>query len=185
VGEVSHTASIEAIGAFASDESLVLPAPPSYTARIGVAESAEVGLHLSHLTSLGADFKWNPIRSEVFDLALDPGFNVGYLISDAGSAFTYYAQLPVLMDLNFSPNVTMVLSPGMAIYGATGESEGDFAYVDPEPLFRGGLGFDFRTSKKFAVHPEVTILLPFEEGYATIFLGGVGFSFGTLADFGG
>ncbi|HEY3498444.1 MAG TPA: hypothetical protein VGK73_27310 [Polyangiaceae bacterium] len=176
--------SIETIGVFNSGESVVLPAPPSYTARIGLSDSSEIGLHFSHMTSLGADFKWNPIKGEVFDLALDPGGNVGFIASSAGSAFLYYAQLPVLLDFNFSESVTMVLSPGMGIYGATGGTNADFAYSDTAPLFRGGVGFDFRTSKKFAVHPEVSILIPFKEGYGTIFLGGIGFNFGTLPDFG-
>src|SRR5262245_40009802 len=127
-GEVEHTVSIETIGVFNSGDSVVLPAPPSYTARIGLSDSAEVGLHFSHLTSLGADFKWNPIKSEVFDLAIDPGGNVGYIGSSEGSAFLYYLQFPILMDLNFSESVSMVLSPGMALYGATGGTDADFAY---------------------------------------------------------
>jgi len=185
VGQVEHTIAIETIGAFEGGASAIAPELPSYTARIGVADSAEVGLHLSHLTSLGVDFKWNPIKSQVFDLALDPGGNVGYIAGGGESVFIYYVQLPILMDLNFSESVTMVLAPGVAMYGGTGVSDSEYAYSDATPLFRGGVGFDFRTSKKFAVHPEFTVMIPFQENYATIFLAGVGFKFGSLADFGG
>jgi hypothetical protein len=184
-GEVSHSVSIETIGIFNDVGNQVAPTPPSYTARIGVSDSAEVGLHLSHLTSLGADFKWNPVRGEVFDFAIDPGGNFGYVAGGGSSAFIYYAQLPLLFDLNFSESVTMVLSPGMAIYGTTATVDSDFTYGDAEPLIRAGFGFDFRTSKKFAVHPDVTLLIPLDSAYGTIFLGGVGFNFGSLPDFGG
>jgi hypothetical protein len=194
VGEVSHSLSIETIGYFPSDEAVpdegetevyntILPTPPSYTARIGVAEQAEVGLHFSHLSSIGADFKWNPVRSEAFDLAIDPGGNFGFIAGGGSSAFLYYLQLPVLLDLNLSPSTSIVFSPGMAYYGATGSVDSDFA-SDGVVLARVGLGFDFRTSKKFAVHPEVTVMLPLEDEFGMMFLGGIGFNFGSLPDFG-
>jgi hypothetical protein len=189
VGKVEHTISVEALGANAGDDSVVVPVPPSYTARIGLADRLELGLHASHMTSLGADLKWNPVRSEAFDLAFDPGGQFFYILSSNGNVFIYYLHAPFLLGFNLSPAVSIVVTPGISMVGASASVSGNSSTTTGTTsgtgfMGRGGIGFDFRTSKKFALHPEVTVLMPFDtKGY--IFLAGLGFNFGTLPDYGG
>jgi len=52
---------------------------------------------------------------------------------------------------------------------------------------RPGLGFDFRISDGFALHPEVTYLRTLksaDENWSSIFEFGVGFNFGSLPKYG-
>ena len=182
VGEVSHSLSIETIGEYGVDNT-VAPTPPSYQARVGVAERADIGLHFSHFSSIGVDFKYNPVRSEVFDFAVDPMAQGVYVPSE--QMFVGYLQLPLLFDLNLSETTSIVLSPGISYYATKGVPSGtEFTYPTSLPLFRAGIGFDFRTSKRFALHPDFTFLFPFEDRYAVMFLAGIGLNFGALPDFG-
>ena len=187
-GQVQHTVSIEAIGGFDDEDSIVLPALPSYTARIGLADRLELGVHLSHLSSLGADFKWNPVRSEAFDLAIDPGAQAFYIVGD-NSLVIYYLHLPLLLGFNLSKNASLVLTPGVSMIGVGGSFEDDhddnvlYGASDTAWLGRLGLGFDIRASKKFSVQPEVTFLKSFESESGVLFLAGVGFKFGAQPEY--
>lgn len=185
-GKVQHTVSMEAIGAFNGEDSIVLPTLPSYTARIGLADKLELGLHFSHLSSIGADFKWNPVRTEGFDLAIDPGAQVFYIVSDE-SLVIYYLHLPLLLGLNVSENVSLVLTPGVSMLGVSGsiDTSDDNVYggSDSAWLARAGIGVDIRSSEKFSVQPEVTFLKSFESGGGVVFLGGVGFKFGAQPEY--
>lgn len=181
-GQVQHTVSVEAVGAFNEDDSVMLPTLPSYTARVGIADRLELGFHFSHLSSLGADFKWNPVQSEAFDLALDPGAQVFYIVGDT-SLVIYYLHFPLLLGFNLSEGATLVLTPGVSLLGVGGsiETDGDNNYYggsDSAWLMRGGIGLDVRASEKFSVQPEVTFLKSFESGGGIVFLAGVGFKFG-------
>lgn len=190
-GHVEHTIAVETIGAFANGDSLVSPVPPSYTARVGLADRVELGLHLSHMSSLGADFKWNPLRSEVFDLAIDPGFQGFYIATGDASAFIYYLHAPLLLGFNLGSSTTIVLTPGVTLLGGAASVSGNSstyngASTSSTTLFgRLGFGVDFRFSQKFALEPEVTFLKSFESGGGTVMLAGLGFKFGTQPEYGG
>ena len=184
-GEVQHSLSVEAIGVVGGGESAVAPTPPSYTARIGVADRFDVGLHLSHMTSLGADLKWNPVRSPGFDFAIDPGGQVFFIAASTGSVFIYYLHAPLLLGINASESTTIVLAPGISMVGASASTDSTFSgssASDTAFMARAGIGIDIRTSKKFAIHPETTFLIPFE-GTGVIFLAGVGFNFGAMPNY--
>jgi hypothetical protein len=166
-------------------------APPTYTLRLGVADTVDVGFRAANLSSLGADVKWNFAKSEFFDAAIDPGaqwLNVGFDV--------VHLHAPVLIGFNFSEAVSLVLSPGV-MYGVssfdTGEDDLDNELnelLGADGLYgRLGVGFDFRFTKRFAVHPEVTFLRSFSqdddtqlEGALT-YMFGIGFNFGNLPDF--
>jgi hypothetical protein len=186
-GKVQHTVSVEAIGAFAEDDSVVLPTLPSYTARIGLADRLELGVHFSHLSSIGADFKWNPVRTDGFDLAIDPGAQAFYFVTGDASVVIYYLHLPVLLGFNVADNVSLVLTPGVSMLGVGGtiDSGDDELYggSDSAWLARAGFGVDIRASEKFSVQPEVTFLKSFESGGGVVFLGGVGFKFGAQPEY--
>ena len=49
---------------------------------------------------------------------------------------------------------------------------------------RFGIGFDFRLSPPFALHPEVTAMRSFGDDPDLIYMAGFGFSFGHLPSFG-
>jgi hypothetical protein len=51
-------------------------------------------------------------------------------------------------------------------------------------MLRPGLGFNFRLSPRFALHPEITFLKPLEENSGLIYNFGLGFNFGNLPVFG-
>lgn len=185
-GKVQHTVSMEVVGGFDEDDSVLLPTLPSYTARIGLADQLELGLHFSHLSSIGADFKWNPVRTDGFDLAIDPGAQIFYILGDSSLAI-YYLHLPLLLGLNVGENVSLVLTPGVSMIGVSGniDASDDNVYgaSDSAWLARGGFGVDIRSSEKFSVQPEVTLLKSFESGGGVVFLGGVGFKFGAQPEY--
>jgi hypothetical protein len=186
-GKVQHTVSMEAIGAFDEDDSVVLPTLPSYTARIGLADRLELGAHFSHLSSIGVDLKWNPVRSDGFDLAIDPGAQAFYIASSDASLVIYYLHLPLLLGFNVSETVSLVLTPGISMVGVGGDIDEDddqlYGASDTAWLGRAGFGIDIRASEKFSVQPEVTFLKSFEDGGGVVFLGGVGFKFGAQPEY--
>ena len=54
-------------------------------------------------------------------------------------------------------------------------------------IFRGGLGFNFRISPKFAMHPEITMLQflnKSDEPDVRLFIFGLGFNIGALPKYG-
>ena len=180
-GEVQHTVTVETIGISTSGGDLFLPTVPSYTARIGLADRMELGVHLSHLSSLGADFKWNPVRTDSFDLAIDPGAQIFYFFADGGFA-VYYLRLPLVLGFNVSKEVSLVLTPGIEMVGIgdaiTDQDDNRYGASDSTLLARAGFGVDIRASEKFSVQPEATILKSFEGGGGIVYLAGVGFKFG-------
>jgi hypothetical protein len=186
---VQHTISAEAIGIVGGGEEAFAPVPPSYTARIGAADRFDVGIHLSHFSSIGLDLKWNPVRSETFDLAIDPGAQGFYVASSGGSVFIWYLHAPLILGINPTPTTTIVFTPGVSVVGASASADtGTFSGSDSDSalLARGGIGVNFHGSKKFAVQPEVTFLIPVESGGngGALFLAGVGFLIGAQPEYG-
>lgn len=205
-GKISHSVAAEWLGwtfeedalqqAGATDEptsvsgSVVVPL--TYTLRLGLADDMDVGFRAANTSALGFDFKYNFLRSESFDVAIDPGvqwLNVGFNV--------FHLHAPVLLGVNLSPHMTIVATPGI-MYGVTSVSSGD-EELDSElnqvlsaaGLYgRLGVGIDFRFSQKFAIHPEITFLRGFQKDEdstienAMTYMFGIGFNFGNLPDFG-
>jgi hypothetical protein len=204
VGRVQHTLAAEGIGlkfdqpVTRSDGSTgtrsdgaTLPNFPSYQLRVGVADEVDIGVKVLNMSAIGADVKWNFIKGDTFDMAAVPGFQVlHYSVSDVG--FTqFYGNLPLLFGINVSDAVTIVPSAGVTYSlssGSASDNDGNSAAFSEGGLWlRGGIGFNFRISPKFAMHPEITFLknMPGDnEVDALLYIFGLGFNFGALPVYG-
>jgi hypothetical protein len=201
-GNISHSIAAEAWGfsiptsaANSSNETLsaTFPTFPTYTLRIGIGDSAEIGVRVANMSSLGSDFKLNFLRSSVLDLAIDPAFQVFELsVSDNNgtdsSLRIAYLHLPLLIGLNLSRTVTLVLAPGVTWGFASGsttssDSGTDQASATIGALGRLGIGADFRLRPGFALHPEVTVLRTFHSDATALYMFGLGFNFGAMPSY--
>jgi hypothetical protein len=201
-GRVSHSIAAEGIGLRTTTSegsaSASFPTFPSYAARIGLADRWELGVRLTNLSSVGADAKYNPVRTEFFDLALDPGAQVFWMSSgsstsddgtQAESIFIGYLHAPLLVGFNMGDSVSLVLSPGASVALVSGsfetsEDAQDAAFTRGGFFGRVGAGFDFRLLDNFALHPEVTFLDDFRNDSTVVYVFGLGFNFGALPRFG-
>jgi hypothetical protein len=214
VGKIQHTIAAEGIGlswdvpvtrtttdaagnptTTTSKESFstTLPNFPTYQMRIGVADQLDVGVKLLNMSSIGADVKWNFIKSDAFDMATVPGFQVVHFsVNDAG--FTqFYGNLPLLFGINVGDSVTFVPSAGVTYSFSSGELAGgndsnSASFSEGGLWLRGGIGINFRISPKFAMHPEVTFLKNIadeNEVDTLLYIFGLGFNFGNLPVYGG
>jgi hypothetical protein len=202
VGKVQHTVAAEGVR-FAVDntknggenDSATLPNVPTYQLRVGVLDTLDIGARLANLTSLGVDVKWNFIKSEAFDLAFDPGFQIFHLSTSSnnstGSYTQMYGHVPLIFGINVADSVSIVPTAGIT-YGSSsatannGDGASAAASIDGL-MFRGGLGFNFRVSPKFAIHPEVTYLKYLnktEDPSISWVIFGLGFNFGNLPQYG-
>ena len=202
-GKISHSVAAEAIGfkvhknatsvSPATDDSLTIPTFPTYTLRVGVADTVDIGARIANMSSLGADVKWNFIKSDVFDMAIDPGFQFFHLSTSSGGADSSFNELylnaPLMFGINVSDAVSIVPTLGIT-YGWASASVNttdtrDSASANTGVLFRPGLGFDFRIGQKFAIHPEITFLKTLKSDPSTlIYVFGIGFNFGNLPHYG-
>lgn len=204
-GKVSHSVAVEGFGVTGTttstttttdpdtgetrtttekkDVGLFLPNLPSYQLRVGVAEKFDIGLHLYNLTSLGADFKWNPIRG-IFDLAVDPGFQYFYASNADESVHVLYMHAPLMLAVNPTDWLSVVLTPGV-VYGlASADISGEDSVSNATGLLiRAGLGVQFRITDRFAIHPEFTMMKSLEDSNATLYNFGIGFNFGALPSY--
>jgi hypothetical protein len=169
-----------------------IPTFPTYTLRIGLGDKAEIGARIANMSSLGADFKFNFIRSPMFDLAIDPGAQVFSLGStntanESASVRVVYLHAPVMAGINLARSFSLVLSPGVTygiVSGTVSTTDGqDSASATTGVLGRFGVGFNIRVSPGFAVHPEVTFLRTFKSEATMLYMVGVGFNFGTLPNY--
>jgi hypothetical protein len=169
------------------EQSLTFPTFPTYQLRVGVGDRVDIGARIANLSSFGADVKWNFLKSQGFDMAIDPGLQAFYIASSGGSAFIGYAHLPLLLGFNLSDDVTLVASPGAVVSFASGSSnddDGRSALSSTAGIWaRFGLGLNIRTSKKFALHPEITGMRAFTDESTMLILFGIGFNFGNLPDY--
>jgi hypothetical protein len=201
---VQHTLAVEGIG-ISFDQKVpdgnggtrtrsdggTAPNFPSYQLRIGVADEVDVGVKVLNMTSIGADVKWNFIKGDTFDMAVVPGFQA-FHASVNGSGFTqFWGNLPLLFGINVSDSVTIVPAAGVTYAlssGSVTDSDDNSAAFSEGGLWvRGGLGFNFRISPKFAMHPEITFLknMPGDnEVDALLYVFGLGFNFGALPVYG-
>lgn len=197
VGKISHTIAAEGISYSVDDTkhgglagNATVPTLPTYQLRIGALDTLDIGARISNLSSFGADVKWNFIKSDVFDMAIDPGFQLLHA-STGGVAYTEsYVHAPLILGINAADTVTIVPTVGVT-YGfssATVSGDGASAAASIDGLmFRGGLGFNFRISPKFAMQPEVTYLKwlnKAEDPDISWVVFGLGFNFGNLPTYG-
>ncbi|MEO6576151.1 MAG: outer membrane beta-barrel protein [Polyangiaceae bacterium] len=198
-GKVAHTVALEAIGVSyknpvvaqngtvtTESKTVFLPTLPTYQLRLGVADNVDLGFRVSNLSSLGADGKFNFLKSKSFDLALDPGFQWMNILG----LNLFYFHLPLLAGINFSKSVSLVLSPGVLYALAAGTynntSSGNSAstgYAAGGFLGRMGVGLNIRFSKGFAMQPEFTVMHAFNDLASNVFSAGLGFNFGNLPNF--
>ncbi len=161
------------------------------------AEVAELGIegHPALASSLGTDVKWNFVKTDVFDMAVDPGIQASYYDScstDGGSHGQVYGNLPLLFGINASDSVSVVPTAGVS-YGCTSRvslfgTSASGAALMRGLMIRAGLGLDFRVTPKFGLHPEVTYLKYVgsdSKPAISWVVVGVGFSFGALPHPGG
>ena len=142
----------------------------------------------AHRAASQADLKLNFVKSEYFDAAIDPGFQWFNMTVGAGdtreTVNVVYLHTPFLLGINFDESVSMVLTPGAMIgilsTDVVSDSDVEAAATQSGVIARIGVGFNFRISKKFAMHPEATLLRTLEADNATISVFGLGFNFGNL-----
>ncbi len=202
VGKISHTIAaegfrygIDSTKLGGRDNSATWPSAPSYQLRVGVLDTLDIGARVANLSSFGADVKWNFIKSEVFDMAFDPGvqvFHISASSGDATSSFTeVFGHIPLIFGINAGDSVTFVptagVTYGMASATASSGSDASAAAMIDGLMFRGGLGINFRISPKFAMQPEVTYLKYLNKDTDPAIswvVFGLGFNFGNLPQYG-
>lgn len=201
-GKIQHNLAAEAWGYNAHDAETdtdaggVLPTVPTYTLRVGVADTVDIGARIANLSSVGADVKWNFIKSDTFDMAIDPGFQFFHLSTSAGGADSSFSVLylnaPLMFGINLGESVsivpTMGVTYGWASASVSSDDAADSASGTTGVMLRPGLGFNFRISERFALHPEVTFLKTLkgsDEDSALLYIFGLGFNFGNLPKYGG
>jgi hypothetical protein len=181
-GAITHTLALEGvyISSKAPAVSLGLPTLPSYHLRYGVSDNIDIGASVRNLSTLGADMKWNFVRGD-FDLALNPGLQYVGIASDKGSAHIFYLHAPVLAGFNLSDDFSIVANLGIvgAVGAVTGTISGNNgASAGTGLLGRAGFGLNIRTSKDFAIQPEVSFMRRFDDSNAIFGVFGLGFTFG-------
>jgi hypothetical protein len=150
-------------------------------ARVGLARRLDGGVR-TNFSALAADIKWNAVRSQYFDLALDGGVEV--------LPETLYVDMPILFGVNLSDAISLLPSTGITLgKGNQPTMDGNQTYDDGlharQPagrvLLRAGLGAQFRFTPRFAVVPELTYTGPIDggrHGTAEYVAVGIGFCFG-------
>ncbi|WP_437736097.1 hypothetical protein [Sorangium sp. So ce1335] len=200
-GKIAHSVSLESYGYIGEVQDLVedpstgetttrprkvsvfAPNLPSYQLRAGLTDMLDIGAHLHNLTSFGVDLKVNPVRG-VFDLAVDPGLQYFFLTASNSSAHVLYLHAPLMLGVNPVDWFSIVVTPGVTYGLASGNVVGsdEVVSVSDGLLFRGSLGFQFRTSDSFAIHPEITMMKRLE-GTGLVYNFGIGFNFGALPSY--
>lgn len=201
VGKIQHSVAAEGWGFTGYDAdsdrdiSGAYPTFPTYTLRVGVADTVDIGARISNFSSLGADVKWNFVKSEAFDMAIDPGFQFFHLSASSGgedaSMSVLYLNAPLMFGVNVGDSVSVVptlgVTWGWASASVASDSDSDAASGTTGIMLRPGLGFNFRISERFALHPEITFLKTLKgsgEDSALLYMFGLGFNFGNLPKYG-
>ncbi|HLK88728.1 MAG TPA: hypothetical protein VKZ18_02475 [Polyangia bacterium] len=201
-GNIQHSLAAEAWGfsipassAYSTGETLsaTFPTLPTYTLRIGLGDSWEIAARLANMSSLGGEIKWNFLRSGTLDLAIDPSIQYFHLsVSDSNNSNTSlsvgYLHLPILVGINFSRAVSLVLTPGVT-YGFASATDSSTtsgtnqAEATTGAIARFGIGFDFRMTSSFALHPEITFLRGLGTEQTILYMFGLGFNFGSMPNY--
>jgi hypothetical protein len=184
------------IGVTTQTTSFGVPTLPSFGVRYGLADGFELGGRVPNLTSLAFDGKIRLLKSRL-DLAVDPGLQAQYFsegsttdasgqtVTQSTAVFSFH--LPVLLGINLSDKFSIVLSPGVAYALATTSITTGDTYAQATGstglMVRGSLGVEYRFSKKFALHPEGTVLRGFGDTEPLLYLIGIGINFGAMPDY--
>ena len=167
------------VKAFQSDGAPMLP---TYQYRRGLTDAVDFGVRLTNGTGIGADLKWNFVRSTV-DLAIDPGLQWVYVPNDEGF-HVFYFHAPLLAGLNVSERVALVVTVGMVMPRITGGERpfGQYAIVKGGRALDGLLGrlsagINVRVGKT-ALMPEVTVMRTFDGTQGLALVGGLGIKLG-------
>jgi hypothetical protein len=187
IGVTYNATTTDANGhATTQSQTAVAPMVPSFGVRLGLVDGLDLGVRLQNLDSLAADAKIRLLKG-TFDLALDPGPQGYYATINGVSAGVVYLHAPVLLGFNIAPNTSLVLSPGLVFSVATASVDngsGVSGVASSSGVWaRLGFGVDFRITRRFAIHPEVTAMREFGNLDGFIFVGGVGFNFGAQPDY--
>jgi hypothetical protein len=179
-GKSSYAFALEAFDLEAGAEEVRSPSAPTFVFRHGLTDDLDLGLRAVNMSGLGADLKYNFLRSDV-DVAFDPGVQWTFLSFDdnGGDGMFGMLDLPLLVGINAAPEATIVLGGGLALMG--GDAIGDELTEDlgDELLYgRATLGFDLRFTQRFAVHPSATLMQGLQTRDARIIVMGCGFRIG-------
>jgi len=172
------------------------PTAPTYTMRVGLVDRLDFGFRVANFSSIGGDIKWNFIKSEVIDLAIDPSIQYYHLggssssssdpVLEEWSADILRLNGVLLVGINAGKTLTLMPTLGVAYTEALGSYRGvtslEIAQGSSGVAARIGLGLNIRASAKFAVQPEVTVLRPLQSraDEGVIYVIGVGFNIGKL-----
>lgn len=195
VGRLQHTAAIEGFGIGGSSSAgggstggSFLPSAPTYQLRIGVHDRIDFGIRLSNLTMLGFDTKFNLVRTEPFDLAIQPAIQGTYAAINVNSSSgsngfgLAYGFLPLIFGFNPSQAFSIILVGGIGFAAATTSSSSGTGASGTGFLVRAGIGFNIRPTATFALHPELTVLVNPSLG-VPVFTPGIALQFGRNPDF--
>ncbi len=202
-GKIAHTIAVEGVGyRFTRKDEYVtngeqasvgaaLLVPPSYSLRVGLVDRLDFGLRAANFSSLGLDLKANFLRSEAFDLAIDPFVQWSF-----SGINTTHIHLPLLVGFNPSRDLTILLTPGM-MYGVSNldtKTENDLSELKQIMGTAGfyarlGVGLDVRLTPRFGIHPEITVLKALHPPDSSVFEStlmytfGFGFNIGAQPDY--
>lgn len=195
-GKISHTIALEGVNLSGNITntvnastgqtttqrgSLTLPTFPGYTLRVGLGSRVDLAAKITNFSMLGADVKWNFLRTRVFDAAIAPGLQGAY--SSAG--YLAYFHGPLVLGLNAGDSVTFVVTPGVSYLASSVNGTSTLERLTQSALFaRIGGGVNLRVSKGFALQPEVTVLQNFDAFELRFITFGLGLDFANLPKYG-
>jgi hypothetical protein len=169
-------------------------AMPTYALRVGASDNLDIGMRIGNGSSPGVDAKWNFLKSKYLDAAAGPGLQTFYFWAGAGGdggAAHFYGNLPLMLGINASETFSVVPSVGLG-YGFGGDAAAvannaqERAAAAEALLLQAGIGLDFRTSRNFAIHPEMSLLRRLSgpaDAEMTWFTFGLGFDWGALPSY--
>jgi len=158
-------------GAVTNDRtSYYFPNLPSAGARVGLADRVDFGFGLKNLYSPTLDLKVNFLKTKYFDMSVAPMINYIFVAGGSGSSGgtvqLFYFHVPLLLGINFTENVSLVLTPGF-VYGlavGTGSaSNATGSFLGSAPWLRFGGGVNIRVNRKIALQPEITMMKSFSD----------------------
>lgn len=140
---------------------------PSLGIRAGLADRIDFGVRVPMLSALGADIKWNVLRSKEADVALvphaqylfasvEPGPNCDTVCGPTGKWL--YAYFPVLIGLNADKDFAFIIQTGGAhswLVGGTEKASDDRPH---RHMLLTGIGLGIGASRFVLLQPEVSYL---------------------------
>jgi hypothetical protein len=172
-GESQHTVGLSMFAMRRDEETRLMPVPmPSYAFTYGFRNDFDGSVQVSLPGRLRLEAKYNPIRSEYFDVAIAPATYVQLFPGRNGggddSSILLGMELPVIANFNFMSSVSLVGYFGPAYAAAPQLGAG-------APYFRTGGGLNMR-GDGYAIQPEVSIAYDPTLGTARDVAFGVGLS---------